>query len=101
MPEVIYLNGKFVSRAEAVVPVEDRGFLFGDAVYEVVRSYEGRLWALERHLLRLQRSLAEVDVHGVDVAEIGRVMEQAFQRSEFPNALVYLQITRGVGPAQA
>lgn len=98
MPEVIYLNGEFVPREEAVISFEDRGFLFGDAVYEVVRSYHGRLWALERHLLRLQRSLSGIDVHGVDVGEIGRAMEEAFRRSEFPNALVYLQITRGVAP---
>lgn len=98
MPEVIYLNGEFVSREEAVIPFEDRGFLFGDGVYEVVRSYGGRLWAVERHLQRLARSLAEVDIQTVDVAEMRGVMEEAFRRSEFPNALVYLQITRGVAP---
>lgn len=98
MPEVIYLNGRFVSRAEAVVPVEDRGFLFGDGVYEVVRSYGGRLWALERHLRRLERSLREIDLHGVDVEQLGQAIEEALCRSAFPDAIVYVQVTRGVAP---
>jgi len=98
MPEVIYLNGRFVSREEAVISFEDRGFLFGDAVYEVVRSYGGRLFAMGRHLARLERSLREVDIQGVDVAGIGRVTEEALGRSGFAEALVYIQVTRGPAP---
>ncbi len=62
MPETIYLNGRLVSPEEALISVDDRGFLFGDAVYEVIRSYEGRLWAVERHFQRLDRSLAAIDM---------------------------------------
>jgi len=98
MPEVIYLNGGFVSGSEAVIPIEDRGFLFGDAVYEVLRSYNGRLWALERHLRRLRRSLEEIDIHTVETEAIRQATEEAFRRSEFPNAHVYIHITRGVEP---
>jgi D-alanine transaminase len=98
MPEVVYLNGQFVPPEEAVVSINDRGFLFGDAVYEVVRSYGGRLWALEPHLRRLQRSLREVDLHGVDIEQLGRVVEEACRRSGFPEASVYIQVTRGVAP---
>ena len=98
MPEVIYLNGKFVSPAEAVVPINDRGFLFGDAVYEVIRSYDGRLWAFERHLRRLRRSLEAIDMQAATVDELGATIEDCRARSSFPNALVYIHITRGAAP---
>jgi D-alanine transaminase len=98
MPEAIYLNGKLVPPSEAVVSVNDRGFLFGDAVYEVIRSYEGRLWALTRHLRRLQHSLDGIDLHHADIGEIRGAIEETYRASQLPNALVYLQITRGVAP---
>jgi len=98
MPEVVYLNGQFVPPEEAVVSINDRGFLFGDAVYEVVRSYRGRLWALEPHLQRLRRSLSEVDLHGVDIEQLRQVIEEACRRSGFAEANVYIQVTRGVAP---
>lgn len=98
MPEVIYLNGKFVAPEEAVVSVNDRGFLFGDAVYEALRSYDGRIWALERHLRRLQHSLEDIDLIAAEVGEIGNIIQQAHRRSELPNAFIYLQVTRGAAP---
>jgi D-alanine transaminase len=98
VPEVIYLNGRFVAPEEAVISIHDRGFIFGDAVYEVLRSYQGRLWAVERHLRRLRHSLEGIDLRGVDVEEMRGVMEEANRRSEFPNASIYLQITRGAAP---
>jgi D-alanine transaminase len=98
MPEVIYLNGHIVPPEEAVVSVSDRGFLFGDAVYEVVRSCRGRPWALERHLRRLSRGLAAIDMAYVDVDEIGRAVQETYAASNIPDALIYLQITRGVAP---
>ena len=98
MPEVIYLNGRFVSPSEAVVSIHDRGFTFGDAVYEVLRSYDGRLWAFERHMRRLRRSLDAIDLQAASVDEIGAAITRAYEVSEFPNALVYLQVTRGVAP---
>ncbi|MFB3882458.1 MAG: D-amino acid aminotransferase [Armatimonadota bacterium] len=98
MPEVIYLNGQLVSPSQALISVNDRGFLFGDGVYEVVRSYGGRLWAFERHMARLARSLAEVDMGYVDVAAIGQAIKETYAASALPDALIYLQITRGVAP---
>lgn len=98
MSETIYLNGRLVSPEEAVISVNDRGFLFGDAVYEVIRSYDGRLWALERHLQRLTRSLAAVDMGSVDTEEIGMAVGETYSASAIPNAVVYLHISRGVAP---
>jgi len=98
VPEVVYLNGKIVPPTEAVVSINDRGFLFGDAIYEALRSYDGRLWAMTRHMCRLARSLDAIDLRTVDVDEVRAAIEEAYQASEIPNALVYLQITRGVAP---
>ena len=98
MPEVIYLNGALVSPSEAVVPVDDRGFLFGDAVYEVIRSYRGRLWCFGRHMRRLAQSLAAIDMSYVDVDGIGEAILETYRASELPDALIYLQVTRGVAP---
>jgi len=98
MPDVIYLDGEFVKPEKAVVSIYDRGFLFGDAVYEALRSYEGRIWGMQRHMQRLRGSLKEIDMGYVDVNLIGEIIERANRRSEFPNATIYLQITRGVQP---
>jgi D-alanine transaminase len=98
MPEVIYLNGKLVPPAEAVIPIDDRGFLFGDAVYEVVGSYAGRLWALDRHMRRLRRSLAGIGIDKVGVDEVRGAVQETYRASELPDAIIYIQITRGVQP---
>lgn len=109
MPEIIYLKrewapgeyaGRFVEPHEATVSVLDRGFLFGDAVYEVVRSYDGRLWAMERHLRRLRNSLRAIDLSAADAAEIGEAIREAYRRSGLPQAMVYLQVTRGAAASR-
>lgn len=98
MANIVYLNGRIVSPSEAVVSVDDRGFLFGDSVYEVLRSYDGRLWALTRHLRRLARSLEAIDLRTVTLDQARGAIEEAYRASNLPNALVYLQITRGAAP---
>lgn len=98
MPEIIYLNGAVVPPEKAVVSIDDRGFLFGDAIYEVIRSYNGRLWCFERHLRRLERSLAEIEMEYVEIEGIADAIRQAYAASQLPDALIYLQITRGVAP---
>lgn len=98
MGEIAWLNGQWMKPAEAMVPAEDRGFLFGDGVYEALVSYAGRLWALERHMRRLARSLREIAIEGVDVARIGLLAGEAVTRSGNSDALIYIQITRGAAP---
>lgn len=83
---------------EATVSIDDRGFQFGDGIYEVVRSYNGRLWALERHLIRLQRSMEEIGIQGLSIAEVRNRVEETNRRSGLSDALVYFQVTRGVAP---
>lgn len=98
MPDTIWLNGRLVPPDQALISINDRGFLFGDSVYEVIRSYAGRLWALERHLRRLQRSLAALDITSVDPDQVRAAIHQTYAASALPDAALYLQITRGVAP---
>ncbi|MBX5437046.1 MAG: aminotransferase class IV [Alicyclobacillaceae bacterium] len=99
MPAIAYVNGQFVDFAEAVVPAEDRGHLFGDGVYEVVRVYGGRPFLLPWHLERLGQSLAAVDiVNPHSEHEWVALIGEAVRRSQEAEATVYWQVTRGAGP---
>ena len=62
MSERVFLNGNFVPAREARVSVFDRGFLFGDAAYEVIPVYDGQAFCLQQHVARLSRSLSELDI---------------------------------------
>ena len=96
MKEIAYVNGVLSPPEEAVVSIDDRGLQFGDGVYEVVRSYDGRLWALERHLNRLRNSLSALWIQRITIEEVREAVERTYAASEIPNALVYFQVTRGV-----
>jgi D-alanine transaminase len=98
MGEIAFLDGKYLPIAEAKVSVNDRGFLFGDGVYEVVRTYAGRLWALEPHLERLARSMKAIELPGPGPDIIRARVTEAHRRSELPDAQVYVEITRGAAP---
>ena len=98
--DVVYVNGSFLPRREARVSVEDRGFVFGDGVYEVLRAVNGRLFATRFHNDRLERSLegVRITVEGGDsparFVEIGKQLlrENDLTRGE---ATLYIQVTRG------
>lgn len=99
MPELAYVNGKFSPIGEAVVSVEDRGFQFGDGVYEVVAAYRGRPFLLDRHLARMRRSCEAIRIaYDFSTGEIESIVHEGLRRSEIADAAVYLQITRGVAP---
>ena len=87
---------------EKVVPIEqldpaylDRGTFFGDGVYETMRSYEGRIFALEDHLQRFANSLAGINIEGVDIDRIRGRVHKAFEAAGISNAKIYFHITRG------
>ncbi len=87
---------------DKIVPVDelepiylDRGIYFGDGVYEVVRSYEGRIFALEEHLQRFANSMAAIDIAGVDINQIRTLILKAFEAADIPDAKIYFHITRG------
>jgi D-alanine transaminase len=96
MPSLAYVNGKFSPIEDAVVSVEDRGFQLGDGIYEVLRTYRGRLHAVEEHMRRLFRSLDAIGLeHSFTAAELEKIIVEAVKRGGFTDSLVYLQITRG------
>jgi D-alanine transaminase len=94
---IAYLNGEFLPRDEACIPVMDRGFLFGDGVYEVIPVYGGRLFRLAHHLQRLSSSLEAIRI-GTPMgdAEWQNLLEQVVERNGGGDCSVYLQVTRGV-----
>lgn len=96
MPDVYYVNGSFADRDEAVVPVEDRGFQFGDGVYEVIRAYGQQMFCPDEHIDRLSKSLEAINIAGVPLLEIKAICGKALERSGYDDAFVYIQITRGV-----
>jgi D-alanine transaminase len=91
-------NGATMPLEEVKVSALDRGFLFGDAVYEVLRVYRGRPWLLAEHWQRLARSLEAIRIRGVDLDRLKERMFATIVAGSFQEALVYLHITRGVAP---
>ena len=99
MPNIGYLNGQFMPLADVKVSVEDRGYQFGDGVYEVVRSYDGVPFGLDRHLERLERSAGEIGIPlPMEKKEWERVIFEGIQHAEYKHCKVYIQITRGTAP---
>ena len=98
MPDLAYVNGEIMPIENAVVPIEDRGYQFGDGVYEFIASYEGRLFMLEAHLDRLERSLRELYFDAIPRAGIKEAVLELFKISGYPRAGIYIQISRGVAP---
>ena len=92
------LNGEIMPVEQARVPVWDRGFLFGDSVYEVWRMYRGRLWIEPEHLARLRRSLKELDFPPVDLERLMERVHRTMAASQLEEGTLYVQITRGVAP---
>jgi D-alanine transaminase len=94
----VYLNGEYLPKEKAFVSVDDRGFLFGDGIYEVTAAYHGELFRFPRHLARMNRGLAALRI-GFDpsgVEEIHRRLLAENGLEDAPVSYVYLQITRGV-----
>ncbi|MBK7644033.1 MAG: aminotransferase class IV [Planctomycetes bacterium] len=99
MKGAVYLNGKFVTPARAHVSVEDRGFMLGDGVYEVVRYYRGRPFAMPGHVARLRKSLEAVRIRlDASAHDLAAISDELVTRNALPDAQVYWQVTRGVAP---
>jgi len=99
MPDIGFVNGRFLPLEEATVSVEDRGFQFGDGVYEVIRTYHGRPFYLDAHLARLERSAKAIELPlPWSVQQWVTYIRDGITRSGYPESKVYLQLTRGVAP---
>ncbi|RMH15484.1 MAG: D-amino acid aminotransferase [Gammaproteobacteria bacterium] len=94
----VYLNGQFLDDSDAVVSVLDRGFIFGDGIYEVIPVYHGSLFRMEQHLERLENNLAAVQIENpYSRSEWTKLANQLILKNEGVQAAgLYLQLTRGV-----
>lgn len=97
-PALASVNGRIMPLTKACVPALDRGFLFGDAVYEVLRVYRSRMWLADEHFARLARSLAAVRISGVNLERLRQRVNEVIAAGPFVEATVYIQITRGSAP---
>lgn len=93
----VYLNGSYLPKDEAHLSPDDRGFLFADGIYEVVRAYGGQFYAMHSHLERMANGLRSLRIDGVNVAGLAAVCDELLRRNglEKADALVYIQVTRG------
>ncbi len=99
MPIIAYVNGHFSPIEQATISIEDRGFQFGDGVYEVVRTYGGGPFRLHDHLSRLEGSARAVSIPvPLSRTEWEALIREGLQRSQYAECLVYIQLTRGVAP---
>ncbi|MEJ7809837.1 MAG: aminotransferase class IV, partial [Gemmatimonadaceae bacterium] len=96
---LIYLNGKYMPQERASISIDDRGFLFGDGVYEVTRAVRGRLFEAERHMQRLERGVRglKMPASSFDAESLLDVANHLLAANALhdADAIVYMQITRG------
>jgi D-alanine transaminase len=98
MPELACVNGRIMPIEAAMVPIEDRGYQFSDSVYEVIATYRGRLFLLERHLDRLQKSMRDLAFPPLSIDRLRDTILELQGQAGFDRAAVYVQISRGVAP---
>lgn len=91
----VYLNGHYVDESQAVVSIDDRGFLFADGVYEVVHIYRGEPFEWDGHMARLRRSLDGIGISGVNLEALVEPRDRLIAENGPQEAALYIQITRG------
>ena len=98
----VYFNGTFVDKEDVSISPDDRGFVFGDGVYEVLRAENGQLFQADVHFQRLRRSLHEIKIQGVDIDALREAMSSLLYHNDLQDgeAKIYLQVTRGAAPRQ-
>jgi D-alanine transaminase len=97
MSRIAYVNGRYVPQSHARVAIEDRGYLFSDGVYDVIPIHRGRLAFGDRHLDRLDRSLAELKIsRPMSRAALLQLAHEVIRRNGIHDGTIYIQVTRGV-----
>ena len=95
---LVYLDGHFVPKEQAVVSVFDHGFLYGDGIYETMRAYGGKLFLLKKHLARLKRSANALSLNlPLSLDQIGMALNESLVVNKLQDAYVRLHISRGPG----
>ncbi|MEK7729399.1 MAG: D-amino acid aminotransferase [candidate division KSB1 bacterium] len=94
---LVYLNGKFLPREQAMISVNDRGFLFGDSLYEVIRGYRGLLFEAQAHLQRLQNGLHALRLRVAEFDRLAEIAQHLLATNDLlqEDTTIYFQITRG------
>ncbi len=99
MPNIAFVNGKWSRLSAAKISIEDRGFQFGDGVYEVIRTYGQEAFGLKEHLNRLKTSAGEIEIPiPYSTAQLETFIRLGCQRSKFSDTNIYIQLTRGAAP---
>jgi len=95
--ETTYFNGKFIPKEDVKISPDDRGFLFADGVYEVIRWYEGFFYDINSHVTRLKRSLRELRIDWPEAESFPEIAKELIKinKQDNQNAMIYLQVTRG------
>jgi|TARA_B100001250_G_scaffold413488_2_gene447808 D-alanine transaminase len=98
MDDIIFLNGDFISKSNAQISVMDRGFLFGDGVYELIPIYNGKIFLIDKHLSRLKNSLKLINMKSdfTEIVNIKGTIEHLIQTNNYKNIFIYIHITRGI-----
>jgi D-alanine transaminase len=97
VPDVAFINGRFLPWQDATISIDDRGFQFGDGVYEVIRAYKGQPFQPDAHFERLSRSLKEIKLSPpYSSSEWNRWVHEGLKLAGYEDAKVYIQITRGI-----
>lgn len=94
-------NGYMMHLSEVRIPALDRGFMFGDAVYEVIRVYHGRLFRPDAHLERLAQSMSSLNITGIELSLIEQRLRETLLNSTVVEGLAYIQVTRGEAPRRS
>lgn len=93
------LNGRLLDRSEAVVDIEDRGYQFGDGIYEVIRVYNRKMFTAAEHMERFQKSAGSIGITIPFTSEqLTNMLEELIERNNLDTGIIYMQITRGVAP---
>ena len=97
MPNLVYLNNKYIPFKDAKIPIEDRGFQFSDSVYEVVKIINKKMLDFDFHMRRLKYSTSELNFNfKVNSKFLKKIFKNLIIKNKLSNGIIYLQITRGV-----
>jgi len=98
MKDLVWIDGRILPAHEAHLPVYDRGFLYGDGIFETLRTYHGQIHALQPHLDRLQLSAEQIGLElRWSADELAGILGELLQAGGFPESYIRLMVTRGVG----